>query len=527
MTHTFADPRILPLCVTLIGVATSLSLPAQVPGARNSHAMASSPAGVLMFGGASSAEPRLHDTLWQWMGAAWQPVTGNGPRSRNLPAMAVDSRRRVVVLYGGSGIGTGTRYGDTWEWDGSRWLERNVRTPGPRDHHAVAFDDARGNLVMYGGRDGTMLVSGTWTWDGSVWTLADSTSGPGRLVHHAMAYDQRRQRVVMHGGITHPDNVLLRRGNGTDVSGPVRRCPRGPVSVHITGWPMTLHAASRCFSVAATARPPRPGPGMASGGNVTTFPVRRRGGRRPWHTTLRDSAWCSSAVGSTHVRSGRSATRGNGTEFAGRRRRADPSAAKATTASGRDQPLSTLFVDATHPGFARHGRGTSTLPSSTRRTRRAPRPNVVLIITDDMGWADLGSYGATDIRTPNIDGLARDGVRLTDFYANGVALHADTRRTHLAALSAALWLRNRVAEAAPAASADCRSTGNSLPQLLKNNGYATALVGKWHLGYTAEFSPNAHGFDYFFGLKSGYHDYYTHRGSDGGRTSGRTIARST
>ena len=47
------------------------------------------------------------------------------------------------------------------------------------------------------------------------------------------------------------------------------------------------------------------------------------------------------------------------------------------------------------------------------------RPNVVLIITDDMGWADLGAYGATDIRTPSIDSLARDGVRLTDFYANG------------------------------------------------------------------------------------------------------------
>ena len=50
---------------------------------------------------------------------------------------------------------------------------------------------------------------------------------------------------------------------------------------------------------------------------------------------------------------------------------------------------------------------------------------------------------------------------------------------------------------------------------MKNNGYATALVGKWHLGYKSEFSPNAHGFDYFFGLKAGYHDYYTHHGSDG------------
>ena len=54
------------------------------------------------------------------------------------------------------------------------------------------------------------------------------------------------------------------------------------------------------------------------------------------------------------------------------------------------------------------------------------------------------------------------------------------------------------------------STGRSLPQLLKNNGYATALIGKWHLGWKSEFSPGAHGFDYFFGFKSGFVDYYQH-----------------
>jgi arylsulfatase A-like enzyme len=54
-----------------------------------------------------------------------------------------------------------------------------------------------------------------------------------------------------------------------------------------------------------------------------------------------------------------------------------------------------------------------------------------------------------------------------------------------------------------------------LPRLLRNNGYATALVGKWHLGYKAEYSPSAHGFDHFFGLKSGYHDYYTHHSGNG------------
>jgi arylsulfatase A-like enzyme len=59
------------------------------------------------------------------------------------------------------------------------------------------------------------------------------------------------------------------------------------------------------------------------------------------------------------------------------------------------------------------------------------------------------------------------------------------------------------------------ATGRTLPQLLKNNGYRTGLVGKWHLGYKPEFSPNAHGFDYFFGFKSGLIDYYQHTDSSG------------
>jgi arylsulfatase A-like enzyme len=146
---------------------------------------------------------------------------------------------------------------------------------------------------------------------------------------------------------------------------------------------------------------------------------------------------------------------------------------------------------------------------------RAARPNVVLIITDDLGWADLGSYGATDIRTPNLDGLAREGLRLTDFYANGVTC-SPTR----AGLISGRY-QQRYAIEAPLPNADragdlgLPATGYSLPQLLKDHGYATGLIGKWHLGYVAEKSPNAHGFDYFFGLKSGYHDYYTHDGGNG------------
>lgn len=150
------------------------------------------------------------------------------------------------------------------------------------------------------------------------------------------------------------------------------------------------------------------------------------------------------------------------------------------------------------------------------RAQTPTRPNVVLILTDDMGWADLGSYGATDVRTPHIDGLARDGVRLTDFYSNGVFCSP----TRAGLISGRYQQRYGIeaplpSEGAAGAENGLVARGRSLPRLMKQRGYATALVGKWHIGYTAAESPNAHGFDEFFGLKSGYHDYYTHRGSDG------------
>jgi len=140
----------------------------------------------------------------------------------------------------------------------------------------------------------------------------------------------------------------------------------------------------------------------------------------------------------------------------------------------------------------------------------ARHPNVVLIITDDAGYGDIGSYGAPDIKTPSIDSLARDGVRLTDFYANA-PLCSPTR----AALVTGRYQQRYAIETALhsaklAPETGLPALGYSLPQLLKNSGYSTALIGKWHLGYKPEFSPNAHGYDYFFGFKSGYIDYYQH-----------------
>ena len=137
----------------------------------------------------------------------------------------------------------------------------------------------------------------------------------------------------------------------------------------------------------------------------------------------------------------------------------------------------------------------------------AARPNVVLIMSDDMGYGDLSSYGATDIKTPNIDAIGKAGVRLTDFYANGV-LCSPTR----AGLISGRWQQRYFIETALGGSGSrgLKVTGKSMPQTLKNHGYATGLIGKWHLGGTPEVSPMAHGFEYFFGHLSGAIDYYHH-----------------
>ena len=143
--------------------------------------------------------------------------------------------------------------------------------------------------------------------------------------------------------------------------------------------------------------------------------------------------------------------------------------------------------------------------------RAETRPNIILIITDDVGYGDIGSYGAPDIKTPNIDSLAKAGVRFTQFYANG----SSCTPTRAGLISGRYQQRVPLerplsAVNSPDGELGLPATGRSLPRLLKDGGYATALIGKWHLGYLPRFSPLAHGFDSFFGFKSGYIDYYQH-----------------
>jgi arylsulfatase A len=143
----------------------------------------------------------------------------------------------------------------------------------------------------------------------------------------------------------------------------------------------------------------------------------------------------------------------------------------------------------------------------------ARKPNVIFILVDDMGYADLSSFGSKDIRTPHIDRLAKEGVKLTQMYSNGPVCTP----TRAAFITGRYQQRVGLEWAINATEKDpgLPVEETSIARLLKNNGYATALMGKWHLGSKPEFLPTRHGFDEFFGIIGGNADMYSHRNLPG------------
>jgi arylsulfatase A-like enzyme len=137
-------------------------------------------------------------------------------------------------------------------------------------------------------------------------------------------------------------------------------------------------------------------------------------------------------------------------------------------------------------------------------------PNIVVILADDMGYADLGSYGCTDIPTPNIDSLAKHGVRFTDAYANG-SFCTPTR----AALMSCRYQHRFGVEDLANVSGPLPLAAKTLPARLRAAGYHTGMVGKWHLGDAAGFTPPDRGFDEFFGFTGGGHHYLRQPGGTG------------
>lgn len=141
------------------------------------------------------------------------------------------------------------------------------------------------------------------------------------------------------------------------------------------------------------------------------------------------------------------------------------------------------------------------------------KPNVIVILTDDQGSIDMGCYGATDLHTPNMDRIAKKGVRFTQFYA-GAAVCSPSRAALLTGktnLRAGLPGNVPVPEYARAKGRYGMPTEQiTMAEMLKDNGYYTALIGKWHLGHDKDKLPNGQGFDYFFGHQRGCIDNYSH-----------------
>jgi arylsulfatase A-like enzyme len=141
------------------------------------------------------------------------------------------------------------------------------------------------------------------------------------------------------------------------------------------------------------------------------------------------------------------------------------------------------------------------------------RPNIVFILADDLGYADVSCYGRPDLRTPNIDRLATNGVRFLQAYANSAVCTA----TRTALITGRYQYRLRLGLEEPlmdAPDVGLPPTHPTLPSLLKKVGYGTTLVGKWHLGVLPKFGPLQSGYDHFYGFRGGAVDYYSHAGGD-------------
>jgi arylsulfatase A-like enzyme len=140
------------------------------------------------------------------------------------------------------------------------------------------------------------------------------------------------------------------------------------------------------------------------------------------------------------------------------------------------------------------------------------RPNIVVIVADDLGIGDLGCYGAADARTPNLDRMAVDGIRFTDFHANSPVC-SPSRASLLTGRYPQRCGIPQILFSRPDFSSvkGLRAGETTLPGELKKQGYRTAAVGKWHLGTAPESRPLKQGFDSFFGFYSGWIDYYSHR----------------
>jgi arylsulfatase A len=145
-------------------------------------------------------------------------------------------------------------------------------------------------------------------------------------------------------------------------------------------------------------------------------------------------------------------------------------------------------------------------------TAFAGKPNFVIVLADDLGYGDLSCYGNERFETPHLDAMAKDGLRFLDFHSNGPVCSP----TRAALLTGRYQQRAGIPGVVKADPDANRHHGlhpdreTTFAELLKGAGYATAVYGKWHLGYDPKFNPRHHGFDDFRGYLSGNVDYHSH-----------------
>jgi len=148
-----------------------------------------------------------------------------------------------------------------------------------------------------------------------------------------------------------------------------------------------------------------------------------------------------------------------------------------------------------------------TAPKFPAVAQQTAKPNIVYILADDLGWKDVGFHGS-DIRTPNIDQLAKSGAQLEQFYVQPMCTP-----TRAALLTGRYPMRYGLQTLVilPDQTYGLPTDERTLPQALKEVGYSTAIVGKWHLGHAKrEYWPRQRGFDYQYGPLIGEIDYFTH-----------------
>ena len=144
----------------------------------------------------------------------------------------------------------------------------------------------------------------------------------------------------------------------------------------------------------------------------------------------------------------------------------------------------------------------------------ADKPNVIIIMTDDQGGVDVGSYGATDLKTPNLDALSEEGIRFTNFYAASAICSSSRaglltgREPRRAGVPGNVFGSDQIE--ITASNSGLPPSEITMAEMMKGAGYRTALVGKWHLGHNTEQKPNAQGFDHAFGHLGGVIDNYSH-----------------